>query len=178
MPVNEYPVPPDATQSVLRSERVRSKAECERQPKPPLGGRGFDSRMADVGWIRSQAWSAWFIEIVYSHVFRSSASNPENIFSGSCIDIFRKMCISFHYQQSATPTPGAIAFWQYGNSWMGHAGIVLQCIGNKHFTCIEAHNPTGTEDGFSLKIKTRKIKSVYQPSGLNLMGFIFPPDTS
>jgi hypothetical protein len=209
MPVSVFPSPwraPSRTNSDTTSNSINISQGGTHLPWTGAGGEAFDRRMSDVGWIRSQAWSAWFIETVYTHTlapYHKSYKAFAEACSGSCLEMYRKLDISFYFTFTKTPSVGAIAFWQYGTSWMGHAGIVLQLSGTTHFTCIEAHNPTGKEDGFHLKIKTRKLPVLrstssfeallrtqnssvllcsasntehhtHNPSGLNLIGFITP----
>lgn len=148
--------------------------------------------MPDVGYIRAQAWSTYFIETVYTHAYSvvgipnavvgapTNHTNPklfqkiQSVFTGSTLDTFRRMCISHAFQFCEHPTPGAIAFWQIGHTWLGQAGIVCKLLPDGRFLTIEAHNTTGEEDGFSLSIKPRKINTPHQPHGPNLQGFIIP----
>jgi hypothetical protein len=186
LPVSAFPFPPDTQKRSFEVSVGKGVASPAAVVRAPTHHTAFDRRMSDVGWIRSQAWSAWFIETVYTHTltpWHKSYKAFTDCCSGSCLEMYRKLDISFLFTFNQTPTPGAIAFWQYGTTWMGHAGIVLSVSGTRHFTCIEGHNPTGAEDGFCIKIKTRKLpvrrssastSPALNPSGLNLIGFITP----
>jgi hypothetical protein len=143
----------------------------------PAHAQPFAARMPDVGYMRQQAWSTWFIEMVYSEAYRLHPRlfpKITQVFTGSALDTFRRMCINHAFCLSETPTEGAIAFWQIGHTWLGQAGIVCKALPGQRFLCIEAHNPTGEEDGFFIKVKSRKLTAPHQPHGPNLQGFITP----
>jgi len=138
----------------------------------------FERRMVDVGWVRGQAWCAYFAELVWKKAYEGNdfvTKMLDKCFSGSATETYRRFDTAVGFETSQTPVPGALVVWRLGNGWMGHAGIVEKILPSGSFTCIEGNsNNNGSREGVKVVIKTRRLNRQYQPSGLNLVGFVLP----
>lgn len=82
------------------------------------------------------------------------------------------------YKTGNIPELGAIVIWKRGNSWQGHAAIVIWVSEDKmEFDVIDCRILEGSENRF-LRFEEKKSKKVGLPfrnDKLNLVGFIYAP---
>ena len=131
----------------------------------------FDAKMRSVGFADTQAWCAYFAELVWR-----DAGQDTSHFSASAFKTY------LQYQEagrkgSQTAVPGALAVWRSVKAgkpgWTGHIGIVSE-VGPTSFKCIEGNtNKAGGREGIEVAEKTRTYqwKAI---NGLQLVGFIHP----
>jgi hypothetical protein len=96
----------------------------------------------------------------------------EKLFSASATTSFKNFDQA--HLTSQIPEVGDGVIWRHGMGWEGHAGIVIAVdIVNNTIHTIEGNtNTDGGREGIEVAAKVRKIKDVYKPQGLNLVGFI------
>lgn len=136
----------------------------------------FEMRMRQVGWQKSQAWCAYFAEMVYKEAYESTQYIFEvnKYCSASATTTYKNFDIAKNWQVSQTPQIGALAVWRHGISWQGHIGIVSSVFEDK-FTCIEGNtNNSGGREGIEVAEKTRKLDFTVKENALNLIGFVIP----
>jgi surface antigen len=75
------------------------------------------------------------------------------------------------------PMPGALVFWQHGNSSQGHAGVVIAVLDNGYFISVEGNtNTEGGREGIEVGQMKRKTVAPFSAKGLNLLGFVYAPE--
>lgn len=142
------------------------------------GNRGFkdaefEKKMKSVGWAKTQAWCAYFCELVCREALPEKDLEFARLFSASAVKTYE----NFQKANKVTdhPTPGALAVWRFGNGWQGHIGVVSEVLSENFFKTIEGNtNAIGGREGYIVALKTRKLKQPYSVKGLNLIGFIIP----
>jgi hypothetical protein len=143
----------------------------------------FEERMEMVGWKQTQAWCAYFAELIwklgYAGYDSEMVKRIDKLFSGSAVQTFRNFSKDGGFTVSQDAVEGAVVIWQtYRNgkaSWTGHAGIVIGAH-DKYFVTMEGNtNSSGGREGIEVARKTRKYTFDTQ-NGLRLKGFIHPPD--
>jgi hypothetical protein len=141
----------------------------------------FEKKMKDTGWSKGLSWCAYFTELVWKEVF---AFKPEilvlldQLLSGSATATFKNFDVHPSFETGQIPKPGALAVWRYGNGWKGHIGIVYKIVDDNTFTTIEGNtNDEGAREGYEVARRTRKVKTNFSKTGLNLIGFIYVPET-
>jgi len=140
----------------------------------------FEKKMITVGWLKGQAWCAYFCELVWKEVY--SAIKPgfiadlNKLFAAGALQTLNNFKAA-GYPVSKEPVPGALAIYQHGKGWQGHACIVEKVSANKKdFGTIEGNtNDAGGREGYIVARKTRyALFDTNYASGLNLIGFIHP----
>lgn len=131
----------------------------------------FDAKMRSVGFANTQAWCAYFAELVWRE-----AGQDTSHFSASAFKTY------LQYMQagrkiSQDPVPGSLAVWRSVKNgqkgWTGHIGIVSE-VGATSFKCIEGNtNKAGGREGIEVAEKTRTYQWKAM-NGLELVGFIYP----
>jgi hypothetical protein len=145
----------------------------------------FEKRMKEVGWLKGQAWCAYFGELC---VIEWATINKRNdivkvakqIFSGSSTatfknaEIYAKANPNGIVKISKKPIANSIAIYRYGNGWQGHLTICTGVDLVKSTTSnVEGNsNNGGAREGVEVVRKIRKINSPYSPKGLNIIGYI------
>jgi hypothetical protein len=134
--------------------------------------KAFEKKMFDVGFAKTWAWCALFLELCVKEGNSAFYAKYEKLFSASATTTYK----NFDQAKltSATPSIGDGVIWRHGVGWQGHAGIVTDVdIPNNTITTIEGNgNAAGGREGVEVVIKTRKIKDSFKSAGLNLVGFI------
>lgn len=134
----------------------------------------FESKMKETGWSKSLSWCAFFTELVWKEAMPEHKDELNKLFSGSATATYKNFDLSDNWKTGATPKPGALAVWRYGNGWQGHIGIVTEVTATT-FKSVEGNtNDKGGREGYIVALKNRVIKGKYQPKGLNLIGFVYP----
>ncbi len=131
----------------------------------------FEKKMKAVGWQKKQAWCSYFCELVCKEAMPELTQILDKLFSASATETWKNFDIA--QMTSETPKIGSLAVWRFGNGWSGHIGIVSQVIDLNNFVTIEGNtNDGGSREGYIVCEKKRKMNKVFQPKGLNLIGFI------
>lgn len=137
----------------------------------------FQNKMKNVGWQQSQAWCAYFAELVWKEAYKDKPEIIKQLnilFSASATATYKNFDLDKNYKVSNKPEIGSLAVWRYGISWKGHIGIVSE-IHSTHFMCIEGNtNDEGGREGIEVAIKRRKFDFTIKEKGLNLIGFVIP----
>ena len=132
----------------------------------------FEKKMIDVGFQKTYAWCALFVELVVKEGNPTFYKAHEKSFSASATTTYKNFDILG--KTSTTPKIGAAAVWRHGNGWQGHCGIVVAFdpVKGTIDTVDGNTNAAGGREGIEVSKKTRKIKTPYSSTGLNLIGFI------
>jgi hypothetical protein len=145
----------------------------------------FEEKMIATGWQKSQAWCAYFAELVWRESYASLNSLIENevreLFSGSAVATFvNYKNAGWKINQNTNPAPGSLAIWQNYNkgvaSWSGHAGIFANTVSFTHFHSIEGNtNDSGEREGYEVAGRKRRF-NYHDKDGLVLLGFVEPKE--
>jgi hypothetical protein len=148
----------------------------------------FEAKMKQVGWIRSQAWCAYFGELVWKEAY---ADQPEilkeldRLFSASATTTYanfdkesKNPNSKLKIKVSKTPVNGAIVIYRFGTGWQGHLGVV-EFTGATKVDNIEGNTGVqglrdGDPSGDGVARKKRLITPKVTARGLNLVGYIHP----
>jgi hypothetical protein len=139
----------------------------------------FEEKMIATGWGETQAWCAYFTELVYSEVYDpvGLAKDLDKYFSGSARRTLSKFAKAEGWETGTVPVAGAVAIWKLvkggKDKWQGHAGIVTKVL-DSHMETVEGNtNASGSREGGLVAEKNRKYNFKVQ-NGLALEGFVYP----
>ena len=139
----------------------------------------FEEKMIATGWGETQAWCAYFTELVFSEVYDplGLAKDLDKYFSGSARRTLAKFAEAEGWETGTVPVAGAVAIWKLvkggKDKWQGHAGIVTKVL-DSHMETVEGNtNSGGSREGDVVAEKTRKYNFKVQ-NGLALEGFVYP----
>ena len=139
----------------------------------------FEKKMVETGWKSSQAWCAYFTELVWSEVYDAVglARDLDKYFSGSARRTLAKFAAAEGWCTGVRPVPGAVVIWKSVKNGKdqstGHAGIVVE-VHADHIVTVEGNtNAGGSREGDVVAKKTRKLK-FKGTSGLVMEGFVCP----
>lgn len=141
--------------------------------------KAFEAKMKATGWQSGHAWCAYFTELVWTEAYKGTdhAKRFVSLFSPSATATFSNFSGSQFYKTGTRPQPGALAVWRYGTGWKGHIGVVDAIVDSQTFTCIEGNtNAAGGREGVAVARKRRKVALGGRGPGLNLIGFVYPPE--
>ena len=140
----------------------------------------FLKLMLSVGWIKGQSWCAYTSNAAWFEGFKQC--DPVGLIAakkyanGSCVSSYRNFAKSkeFHVQQ--TPVLGALVYFQHGakDSTTGHAGIVTEITKDGYVFVSGNTSAAGSREGTTVLPKTKVLNQPFNPTGLNLMGFVNP----
>lgn len=133
----------------------------------------FEKDLREVGWQPGYAWCMLLVRLSVKKGSPTIWEKVRNHFTPSVMTTYNNL-IKAGYKVTRTPTAGAIAFWQNGDKWQGHTGLVDdKGITDKSFVCIEGNTDVrGSRDGGAVAEKTRPLDFTKKKKGLNLLGFI------
>lgn len=140
----------------------------------------FQKQMESVGWNKTQSWCAYFSELAWKEGFSGHPllAALDKLFSPSATATYANFSGSTLFKNGSKPKPGALVVWRHGKGWQGHIGIVEEVLPNNSFISIEGNtNQAGSREGVAVLRKTRKLGELYKANGLNIIGFIYLPDT-
>ena len=139
----------------------------------------FEERMKQVGWLKGQAWCAYFAELVWTEAY--TEYKPEllprlkQLFAASATAMYKNFSLSGDFKVSKTPEEGAMVMWREGIGWQGHTGIVTAFSGGTVFNTVEGNtNTNGSREGVEVAAKIRPLDWIVKQNGLNLIGFVIP----
>lgn len=142
----------------------------------------FEELMKAVGWQKSQAWCAYFAELVWRKAYANQNSLIEEklrkLFSAGAVATFNAFDKSPDFETTKEPVIGSVVIWQNHKNgvakWSGHAGIVVKVRSNGIFESIEGNtNDDGSREGYEVALKPRK-SNYGGKNGLIVKGFIVP----
>lgn len=140
----------------------------------------FEQRMKNAGWNKFAAWCVYTVEDIWDNAMgpdHKLLSVTEKLFSGSATATWANFSQSDKFKTGKVPKPGAIVIWQLGKGWQGHAAVVIEVLGGGKFTTVEGNtNASGGREGIEVAKKERKTGEAFKPNGLNLLGFVYPPE--
>lgn len=143
----------------------------------------FQKRMEAVGFLKTQAWCSYFVELVWKEAYTNSSPESvailkklDKLCSASATATFKNFELDATFKVGQIPSPGAIVIFRHGIGWQGHAGIVVAYAnGEKSFSSVEGNtNAAGGREGIEVALKSRKLGLPLQKNGLNIVGFIYP----
>lgn len=168
------------------AEKIVAVATSYIGQKEIAGNKGFQNaafqkKMIDCGWQMSQSWCAYFTELVWKEAFGTKHplyKSLDRLFSPSATATFANF--KGHptsFATGAKPKVGALAVWRYGNGWQGHIAVVIEVRADGSFKTIEGNtNNDGSREGVEVAVKVRKVGEPFKARGLNLVGFVYPPE--
>lgn len=142
----------------------------------------FEQEMIAMGWQKGWAWCAFFAELVWRKAYGSLNSVIEadlrRLFSASATQTYNNFRTNKNYKDyvSNKPEIGSLIVWRYGDGWQGHIGIVQQIRGKEVLTIEGNTNSQGGREGIEVANHWRLIEYTHTDKGLNLLGFVHPPD--
>jgi len=155
------------------------------QEKPNNSGfinPAFEKQMTLVGFNPGESWCCLFAELCWSHAFGrlqpAGVAKVSALFSESCLKTWSNAKTSKDFKIGMTPKAGAVALFQHGTGWTGHAAIVTSYdpkADKDNFLTIEGNtNAAGGREGIEVARKKRPLTFAKKPNALNLLGFIYP----
>jgi hypothetical protein len=154
-----------------------------------LGNKGFKdpallSKMKAAGWQVGFAWCALMAEIIWKEAYGETSQRWiqfNKLFSASSLATYYNFAHAADITVSTTPVPGAVVIWKHGTDpakTEGHTGIVTAVV-NGAFYSVEG-NTSGTDpnirEGYIVAEKAHKLGLPPVYNGLNVVGFIWPPE--
>lgn len=140
----------------------------------------FEKLMKDVGWYKGAPWCAFFTKLIWQKAYAKTEfiKAVTRCANGGAMVTFTSFKENSGFKTGKIPKNGAIAIWQHGNSWQGHAGIVINATyAANTFQTVEGNtNISGSREGDSVAIKLRTTERPFKKDGLNLVGFIYPEE--
>jgi len=142
---------------------------------------GFDdatlqSKLADVGWKKGEAWCAYYVRMVYLAKYPAHEAELKQLVSPSVPVLYNNFVNdkSGNWIVSQTPREGALVVWLgYTNGkadGRGHVGIVTR-FNREYLFTIEGN--TSTEGGGEGVNRKQRGYDWNLQNGLRLMGFIY-----
>lgn len=153
--------------------------EHEKPSNSGFEDASFEKKMTACGWQKSQAWCAYFAELVWKESYLQHDTKYsvalDKLFQASATATYQKFDIDPNWNVSKTPVAGALAVWRHGVGWQGHIGIVSEVTSPVTFKCIEGNtNAAGGREGVEVAEKNRSVDFEVKPDKLNLIGFVIP----
>jgi hypothetical protein len=151
----------------------------EIQPNRSFKDAAFLKKMISVGWQPGQSWCAYFFKLVWLEAYADNAVIKAKINQHGCggaMNTFENYKTDPLFKTSMIPLPGAGVIFEDGKTWNGHAGIVIKVLDKGTIQTIEGNtNTNGSREGYEVAVKTRALDMPYNPNGLNIKAFIYPP---
>lgn len=161
---------------------LRDLGQKEKSGNSGFYNKVFEDKMKAMGWSTGQSWCAYFAESCWKQSF--GKDHPlytalDKLFSGSAVATWSNFKTSAKFKTGATPKPGAVVIWRHGSGWQGHAGIVVEATSDgKEFVSVEGNsNSSGSREGIMVARKKRRTGQPFASKGLNLLGFVYPPES-
>jgi hypothetical protein len=143
--------------------------------------KAFEKKMIARGWKPSEAWCAYFGELVWMEAYAKEPviqHDINHLFSGSAVETFRNFSREADWKADRDPEPGALAVFQRYREgsphWSGHMAIVETAINGVLCTIDGNTNPAGGREGYTVARIKRVINFNPIKNGIVLLGFIHP----
>lgn len=154
--------------------------EEEVQPNNGFKNPVIDKAMRAIGFYNGASWCGFAVMLTLFQAY-SDAPNWLSLLKKYCSASTHTMWANFkaskEFKTSQVPLLGSIVIWQDGNGTNGHTGLVTSITGNK-FTSIEGNsNNDGSRNGYEWSENMHTLGLPHKDIGLNLLGFIYMPDT-
>lgn len=135
----------------------------------------FEKKMKQVGFIKTHAWCAYFVELVFKEAYPERFDELDKLFSGSTIQTFKNFRDAA-YTIGNIPRVNHLVIWQSYKEGKpqptGHAGIVVSVIDTWQFDSIEGNTSGGgSREGWIVGRQHRKVLASVA-NGLKVLGFI------
>ena len=140
----------------------------------------FQDLMIKIGWIKGQSWCSYFAKSVWYNAFLEldpiGAQLILKYASGSSLQTYYNFAKSKEFHVQTFPVPGALVIFQEGNLTSGHEGIVTpDSLTTDGFNFVSGNTSVaGSREGTTVLEKYRKLNLLYNPNGLNIVGFVNP----
>lgn len=169
---------------IVKSILDFASASIGQKEKPGNSGfvnAAFEKQMISVGFDAGEAWCCLFAELCWSQAHQKNPARLAQIsamFTDSALATWNRAKLDKNFKTGLEPRAGAVAIWQHGQSWTGHAGIVTAYdprANKDFFLTIEGNtNAAGGREGVEVAAKKRQLTFAVKPNQLNLKGFIYP----
>ena len=148
--------------------------------------KDFQEKISECGWLKGQAWCAYFAELAWKEAYRVHDKEKVKIlnklFSAGAVKTYNNFRKS-DFIVDKIPEEGSVVIWQnYRDGkphWTGHAGIVYKIYSDDsaRFETIEGNsNSRGGREGIEVAKQLRELNFEPKERGLVLKGFIHPID--
>lgn len=141
----------------------------------------FEAKMLARGWQVSEAWCAYFAELVWYEAYQGYhqiQKDIDRLFSGSAVQTLRNFQEEVDWVVSRNFVPGSIvAFQRYRDGephWSGHLAIGVEVVNDVVSSIDGNSNPTGGREGYTVARVKRVINFKPVTNGLVMIGFIHP----
>jgi hypothetical protein len=137
----------------------------------------FEKKMIAVGFQKTHAWCAYFMELVFKEAFPQKFAVLDKLFSASVMTTYHNFKTA-GYTISTVPKAGTLTVFQtYKGGKPQATGHICLCIsGDKDstFQTIDGNtDDIGGREGYIVAIKSRNYYKVQNiMTGLRLIGFI------
>jgi hypothetical protein len=148
----------------------------------------FEARMKAVGWLKSQAWCAYFAELCVVEWAREIgrkdiAALATKLFSGGSTATFKNMDIYAKANPKgilkvSTKQPVGVDFvviFRHGTGWTGHTAVgIAGTTPPASFKTVEGNtNDAGGREGIEVARKKRNPNAPFSAKGLNIVGYFW-----
>lgn len=142
----------------------------------------FQKKMQIVGWLKGQSWCVYTAELIWKEGFTTAHKYYDTInhlFTGGAVATWYNYKAAPEFKTGNMPKLGALALYQHGSTWQGHAGVVVSVDqkNKKMHTNVEGNtNDKGGREGYIVAEKARNAGAAFSLTGLNLLGFVYLPE--
>lgn len=161
---------------------------------PPNAGFvdvNFEKKMRAQGWQTGWAWCALLSKLIWYEASAGHAARQlriSHLCSPSALATYSNWHVSPGGIISLTPALGALAVWKHGTDptrFEGHMGVVtgldnyMLREAQADFTTVEGNTSAldpNERNGETTAEKPHHLRLPLNPKGLNLIGFIYPPE--
>jgi hypothetical protein len=138
----------------------------------------FQKLMISMGWYKGASWCAFTGKAIWYNGFLQADPIGAKLIlkyaTGSAIGTYSAFAKSKEFHVQHNPVVGGLVIFQDGNGPYGHEGVVTSLIpGGFTFTSGNT-SVAGSREGTTVLDKPRMLNVPFNPSGLNLLGFVNP----
>jgi hypothetical protein len=166
---------------MTRAEKIIAIAkgyigQQEIQPNGGFKDPSFLAKMVERGWEKGQPWCGYFAKQCWVEAYGDTLfdAKVKRLMNGGALSTLQNCQTDKYFTVNMVPVPGATAIFLEGHGPEGHAGIVDAVQGNIFMTVEGNTNTDGSRDGYEVAAKTHELGKPFNPTGLNVAGFIHP----
>lgn len=168
--------------NVIKQEALRWQGVKEIGDNESFDNEEFQKLLEACGWNKSQAWCAYFCEMVWREAYKKLDKSYDYelniLFSAGAIATYNNFRRDKDFVVDQTPEVGAIMIMQQyvknKPDWRGHAGIVIEVREGSVRTIEGNTNSQGGREGQYVAQKTRELNFTPGKNTLTLKAFIHP----
>lgn len=153
----------------------------EVQPNLSFKDPSFLAKMKARGWQVGQPWCGYFAKQCWVEAYAENVellSKVKSLLNGGALSTLENCRADKTFMVNMTPAPGAICIFVEGHGPNGHAAIVTAAEDINFLTVEGNTNTDGSRDGYEVAPKSHQLNRPFNPTGLNIAGFIHPIEIS